>query len=734
MNLSPEECSQWRKNKGVNPLTGRKIQEGKGVYKELEKACKEKPSPKKKSPSPLKKKLSTPNKKKTPSPKKVGKKNSLKKAPCQEQPNKYKWIVGKGCHEKSPSHKKQSPKKESHKKLSLEKIDITKKESPKKESPKKPSSEKIDITKKQCLELIFNPYIDPITNKELKLKDNRYLSLVKQCNIPVSLDTITPQHCELFLNDPDTNSISNNPITIEELDIFYQKCGFMSGKTKGDVIFEKQLPSSSCDVLKYDNDLQIKSSISLSQLAPNCVTYNRDFNYWKNVRLWIVSQYIYISRLSSEDKNILFNYKGSDYTLYNNTMRKEKSICDHKNPNLLVDNLKNLYRIIINAPKTPPNLLVFRGERINIKNNYILKSHYINNGFISTSFNFNIAKSFSHKHNAAILQINVPKSIPAIFFPGTETEVLLPPCDLEFKGIIYNWNEEINTSLPSSLNKHPASYVFEYNDPLPLEYGTPIDKPDLDTIVKNFCSYFKKYIFDYSDIYTWVIKGGYGLNTLLENKFNYHNLIPTYDLDLAIYYNIDKVTENQISVYIKDLKIEIDKFINLIKNKYKLTNKEFYYIESKRQNMTILFIMYKYCKNENSIIDISIIGKEGGFNNEYIDKEISKKTGLPIKTTIGYYLELKDLLFRENIKDLDPDTYKTRNLNISIKGKKTIQRIQELCKIDKSGRSIEDYNKMCTLLEQLDINTLKSNKDHLEKMLNDWKLNKNTEISLYNVY
>ena len=52
MNLSPEECSQWRKNKLVNPLTGRKIQEGKGVYKDLEKACKDKHSPKKKSPSP----------------------------------------------------------------------------------------------------------------------------------------------------------------------------------------------------------------------------------------------------------------------------------------------------------------------------------------------------------------------------------------------------------------------------------------------------------------------------------------------------------------------------------------------------------------------------------------------------------------------------------------------------------------------------------------------------------
>ncbi len=135
MNLSPEDCSKWRKNKLVNPLTGRKIQEGKGVYKDLEKACKEKEPPKgnpgspltppvykgesKREPQVLSKK--SPKKKKSPSPKKqspkkVGKKNSLRKDPCQEQPGKYEWIVGKGCYEivkRSPSgkakDKKQSP-------------------------------------------------------------------------------------------------------------------------------------------------------------------------------------------------------------------------------------------------------------------------------------------------------------------------------------------------------------------------------------------------------------------------------------------------------------------------------------------------------------------------------------------------------------------------------------------------------------------------------------------------
>jgi hypothetical protein len=110
MNLSPEDCSKWRKNKLVNPLTGRKIQEGKGVYKDLEKACKDKSSPlQRKERSSDKKASPSPKNKKTHSPRKVGKKNSLRKAPCQEQPGKYEWIVGKGCHEIV----KRSPKKAS---------------------------------------------------------------------------------------------------------------------------------------------------------------------------------------------------------------------------------------------------------------------------------------------------------------------------------------------------------------------------------------------------------------------------------------------------------------------------------------------------------------------------------------------------------------------------------------------------------------------------------------------
>ena len=43
-----DDCVEWKWNKLVNPLTGRKIQEGKGVYNDLKKNCSHIKSPQRK--------------------------------------------------------------------------------------------------------------------------------------------------------------------------------------------------------------------------------------------------------------------------------------------------------------------------------------------------------------------------------------------------------------------------------------------------------------------------------------------------------------------------------------------------------------------------------------------------------------------------------------------------------------------------------------------------------------
>ena len=109
-NLSPRSvCKLWIENPLINPRTNRSITKDGKVYKALEKECKEYQQQQKSrsrtpSPSPRQSQERSRDKKE----KEIGKKNSLRKSPCQEQPEKYKWIVGKGCHKlikRSPSPK-----------------------------------------------------------------------------------------------------------------------------------------------------------------------------------------------------------------------------------------------------------------------------------------------------------------------------------------------------------------------------------------------------------------------------------------------------------------------------------------------------------------------------------------------------------------------------------------------------------------------------------------------------
>ena len=130
VNPTKLECEKWVKNKLVNPMTGRKIQEGKGVYNELEKKCTPRKSPAKKSPAKIR----------------GSKKPKIKKSDCVGP--RYEWVVGQGCYEvkealpkpqspKKPSPKPQSPKKPSPKPQS------PKRPSPKPQSPKRPSPKSV---------------------------------------------------------------------------------------------------------------------------------------------------------------------------------------------------------------------------------------------------------------------------------------------------------------------------------------------------------------------------------------------------------------------------------------------------------------------------------------------------------------------------------------------------------------------------------------------------------------
>jgi len=139
VNPTKLDCEKWVKNKLVNPMTGRRIQEGKGVYNELEKKCTPRKSPVKKSEvrkSPAKKSPA----KKSPAKIRGSKKPKIKKSDCIGP--HYEWVVGQGCYEvKEALPKPQSPKRPSPKPQS------PKRPSPKPQSPKRPSPKSVTVVR-----------------------------------------------------------------------------------------------------------------------------------------------------------------------------------------------------------------------------------------------------------------------------------------------------------------------------------------------------------------------------------------------------------------------------------------------------------------------------------------------------------------------------------------------------------------------------------------------------------
>lgn len=602
------------------------------------------------------------------------------------------------------------------------------------------SSDKIQ----KCTKFLLAPLNDPNTNQPLNIKDKQYLELVNECQLETSVDTITTEHCNFFLKDPSTNSISNQPITKEELRIFHQKCGFpASDSSQQPSLYQTEQPSGSCDLLNegdkegeiFQEKIQVVGSINPCKLIK--VDNSQIPNYWKNIRLWMIAQLIYIKRLTPDEQNILFLYSQGDSFKYNQMMRKQITVCQADNLNDYANNLSLTYKLIMNAPKTP-RMLVFRGENINISNNYLINQgkEYKNYGFVSTSLDS--ARTLAY--GSFLLQIEIPSGTPGIFISfrdnlnsDADIQLVLPPSVFEFKGFLPKWGGPIDPTFSSSLNEHPASYLFKWKQVLPLQYAIPdlSTRPTIEQLINLFADYFKKYIFDTTSQYTWAIKGGYGINTLLKEKFNYTNLIPTTDLDVVVYYDTHSVSVSDKQDIIIDVKHDLQQFCDLIISKYHLNQNILYFNQiQKSEDMYIFHIKYSYCdQRPEDIIDIAITGINGGFPKDYIDQDISKKTGLPIKTTIGYYKELKDVLLRENIKGRDPDTYSTRNLQSNIKGRKTIIRSNALCSVDKAGRTLEDYDRMCRLLEHLDINTLIfAGQDKVDKLFRDFESKQNFNL------
>lgn len=155
--------------------------------------------------------------------------------------------------------------------------------------------------------------------------------------------------------------------------------------------------------------------------------------------------------------------------------------------------------------------------------------------------------------------------------------------------------------------------------------------------------------------YFMLLKGGYNLKLLLEDKFGYNHRIFTTDLDFGVSSNNARWSmertirfwEERLADFI-DLSPDTRKSFTI--QKTRISNPE------ERDNL-VMIMQIRY--NGSDFVDLSFT--TSGLPRSKIDLRLSKKIGLPVQKWSFAVVNLFDLVVRENYPGLDPHTYERRN-------------------------------------------------------------------------
>jgi hypothetical protein len=559
---------------------------------------------------------------------------------------------------------------------------------------------------------------------------------------PLDMDDSSITDCDRFSMNP-----SNDPTTNRKFATVDQ---FMEYKTKCNV--NEPVPLHLCESLPGTN-LSVcgytKTSSSLFTSDPNdfmdvklgngIIVRSTKTNNWDEIKEWMGAQKRYMDSLPYDEREAMLVYNGLSRSkpgaqsfAWNRILRGDTDLESGIKQDVYdtLDHIQLFYKTIMGAPRTP-NMLVFRGDKVTNDDNYLTRRTFEKKDFVSLSLSLKVAEQYSKLggltslESAAMSQIQLPYGTPAIFIAGANypdiddrVEIVLPPSLLSYQGYYELMNSPLNKNLPPPGASNPQFYCWLWQQTLPLRnllsYCTddPL-KPTNEEVLESFVQYISTKTVPGL---TMVTKGGYGYNLLLKTKYGMTNLIPTHDLDLSFYYDSDVTDEAQRLKYLE----ELQQLLNAWKESLPLEVKNSVAISTRdTKDVAVVFVRYQYCKSSQGLVDVSLIGMKGGFPVELIDQATSKKTRLPVKTELGYLDELLYMFFKENIIDLDTLTYLKRNMfeqeGIS-KGVKTIKRIANLCEqmsdhsvpyVDKSGRSIYNYGKICSLFASLSVNDMR---------------------------
>jgi hypothetical protein len=223
--------------------------------------------------------------------------------------------------------------------------------------------------------------------------------------------------------------------------------------------------------------------------------------------------------------------------------------------------------------------------------------------------------------------------------------------------------------------------------------------PSHEEALHNFIEYFKTDMTEYLNNnnhkhkFRSVVVGGYGLKLLLENSYKLENTIKSKDLDITISSYKSKYTDEETLKYILN---KLVSFIRLQPNskdyKVSIILGSLFVPVLNYTRKAIIMVSYKY----NEFVDIAIT--DAKITKSIINKPISIKCGLPLKTINEYLLELLTIIYRSNVLNVSPEVYDKRNPVSgyqSQKGMQDIDRAKLICNLPK----IVKYKKYCNFIK-----------------------------------
>lgn len=204
--------------------------------------------------------------------------------------------------------------------------------------------------------------------------------------------------------------------------------------------------------------------------------------------------------------------------------------------------------------------------------------------------------------------------------------------------------------------------------------------------------------------YKLFVAGGYGIKTVLEDKYNVHGKIKTKDLDLTVSVHDSKMTPTMCFLY----------WVDKMNDFFKENGKKNFKINTVNlgQGWVPGFKYYRYYLINTSykgddFVDLAI--GDMPITKTMMDIPLSNQVGLPIKTESCYLKEFLTLIYMENVPGVSWHAYGKRNPitgQYALKGQKDIFNSKLMCDYDKK----KTYKKYCKLLYEITIDKLKEMK------------------------